>query len=177
MRFLKNWGFIPILLLVFVGFLLLGAYLSEANQPPAWATNTTLDPLDGMDHHNALICGQRMHDAKPFKSGTHAQTHFYGGGSGQQITLFTTKRGPCGELNMTRLGNAPVKVMLNPDRSEDWQGFTVTAWIPIQPTNVESSASYAWGTASMTERSERWWAEFSFRSANEPITALTLGVE
>lgn len=177
MRLLRRWGFVPVCLVLFFGGLMCAAWLqerAEAKSRPSWSPNG--DPLTDMNHHNVLICALFSSQDKPPDTPLKAVATFMGGGGGgQQLRLYPSTRGVCGELNLTQFETVPVMVMILPEGIENYTGFTATYW---EPTNQpEPAEPYAWVTAALTERMERWWIQFTFRSVNGPITSVTVGVE
>lgn len=178
MHFVRTWGFIPVSLAIFFGLLMAFGWLQsqdEGPKLPAWSPNG--DPLVQMDHHNVLVCGVRSSEAPPPEVPLQLLASFMGGmGGGQQLKLYQSQRGLCGVLDLTHFGTIPVQVMLNPvDQHDQFVGFTATYW---EPTNrPEPAPAYAWATAALTEREERWWIQFTFRSANQPVTSVLVGVE
>lgn len=179
MSFLKNWGFIPLGLVAFFSVMYGGFWLQEreegAKDRPEWSLSG--DPLVGMDHHNLLICATRLPGAPEPDIPTQLLVSFMGGmGGGQQLKFYPSQRGLCGVLDLTHFGTVPVQVMLNPVGEYDqFVGFTATYWEPTR--RPEPNPPYAWATAALTERQERWWIQANFRSAAESITTITLGVE
>lgn len=176
MRFFKNWLFVPVGLSVFLGFIFFASQLHGLPKvnTPGWSA--TGDPLTSMDHHNALICGVRVTEAPAVQNNAQVLVTFLGGmGGGQQLRLFPSSRGLCGELTMDHLNNTPVQAMLNPEDSLNYSGFTATYWEPTR--EPEPTPPYAWATVFLTERDEHWWIQFVFQSVNQPVTTVTLGVD
>lgn len=179
MSFIKNWWYVPVGLVLFFGVLMAGAWMQEREEGPKhgpeWSPNG--DPLVGMDHHNLLICAARQTSAPEPNIPTHLLVSFLGGmGGRQQLKLYPSQRGLCGVLELTHFGTVPVQVMVNPVGEYDqFLGFTATYWEPTR--RPEPDPPYAWATAALTEREERWWIQANFRSASEPVTTITLGVE
>lgn len=178
MSFIKNWWFVPVGLLLFFGLLMIGEWWQEREEgpkAPEWSPNG--DPLVGMDHHNLLVCATRLPDALEPDIPTQLLVSFMGGmGGGQQLKLYPSQRGLCGVLDLRHFGTIPVQVMLNPvGKYDQFLGFTATYWEPTR--RPEPDPPYAWATAALTEREERWWIQVNFRSAVESTTTVTLGVE
>lgn len=177
MSFIKRWAFVPLGLGLFVAFIMFAGWFSEhheAKSRPSWFPNG--DPLIGLNHHNVLICALFSSETHPRDTPLKAVVHFMGGGGGQQLKLYPSMRGVCSELDLTQFGWTPVMVMILPEgKVDDYTGFTATYW---EPTNKPDPApAYDWATVALTEREERWWIQFTFRSASNPMTTVTVGVE
>lgn len=160
-----------LLVIVCIAGMVGGIYLSvqeEAKKVQNW--NSGGDPLVEMDHHNVLICGVRMPDAPPPDQPTLLWANR------AELRLYQSQHGLCGILDLTKFNTLPVQVMITAgSQSHLYTGFTATYWEPTG--KPEPAPPYAWATVALTEREERWWIQFTFRSANQPVTSVTVGVE
>lgn len=177
MRFFKNWLFVPVGVLIFISVLFVAPRFQEALEGSPTATwSPTGDPLDSLQHTDALLCVKRG-DLQEVE--TKVTLRYWPGPLAEHQTLYpTATRGECGILDITQFAGKPVMMEMREDERNALIHAYVTFWDDNAHQGPEGTPEASWSTVELGfQEPGVWWIQFRFISRSLNMPAVTIRID